>query len=172
MFWWILIGIIFILTIIFYIFIIRDEEDSLSFTIIGFGLIVLLLIVGVIVSGSIDAHYPVENMKVEKTEEAELLPFSISTPDEIAYVGAGQNKTNKCYWYNKKDIKSSSGQNLTSIGIGSDVNFHETDETPYMTEATFIAEKNFFAMWTPRHTKYDFYIPKDSIKYGITITEE
>lgn len=172
MFWWILIGIIFILTIIFYIFIIRDEEDSLSFTIIGFGLIVLLLIVGVIVSASIDAHYPVENMKVEKTEEAELLPFSISTPDEIAYVGAGQNKTNKCYWYNKKDIKSSSGQNLTSIGIGSDVNFHETDETPYMTEATFIAEKNFFAMWTPRHTKYDFYIPKDSIKYGITITEE
>ena len=172
MFWWILIGIIFILTIIFYIFIIRDEEDSLSFTIIGFGLIVLLLIVGVIVSASIDAHYPVENMKVEKTEEAELLPFSISTPDEIAYVGAGQNKTNKCYWYNKKDIKSSSGQNLTSIGIGSDVNFHETDETPYMTEATFIAEKNFFAMWTPRHTKYDFYIPKDSIKYGITITAE
>lgn len=172
MFWWILIGIIFILTIIFYIFIIRDEEDSLSFTIIGFGLIVLLLIVGVIVSASIDAHYPVENMKVEKTEEAELLPFSISTPDEIAYVGAGQNKTNKCYWYNKKDIKSSSGQNLTSIGIGSDVNFHETDETPYMTETTFIAEKNFFAMWTPRHTKYDFYIPKDSIKYGITITEE
>ena len=172
MFWWILIGIIFILTIIFYIFIIRDEEDSLSFTIIGFGLIVLLLIVGVIVSASIDAHYPVENMKVEKTEEAELLPFSISTPDEIAYVGAGQNKTNKCYWYNKKDIKSSSGQNLTSIGIGSDVNFHETDETPYMTETTLIAEKNFFAMWTPRHTKYDFYIPKDSIKYGITITEE
>ena len=172
MFWWILIGIIFILTIIFYIFIIRDEEDSLSFTIIGFGLIVLLLIVGVIVSASIDAHYPVENMKVEKTEEAELLPFSISTPDEIAYVGAGQNKTNKCYWYNKKDIKSSSGQNLTSIGIGSDVNFHETDETPYMTETTFIAEKNFFVMWTPRHTKYDFYIPKDSIKYGITITEE
>ena len=170
MFWWILIGIIFILTIIFYIFIIRDEEDSLSFTIIGF--ICLLLIVGIIVSASIDAHYPVENMKVEKTEEAELLPFSISTPDEIAYVGAGQNKTNKCYWYNKKDIKSSSGQNLTSIGIGSDVNFHETDETPYMTEATFIAEKNFFAMWTPRHTKYDFYIPKDSIKYGITITEE
>ena len=172
MFWWILIGIIFILTIIFYIFIIRDEEDSLSFTIIGFGLIVLLLIVGVIVSGSIDAHYPVEDMKIEKTEKVELLPFSISTPNEITYVGAGQNKTNKCYWYNKKDIKSSSGQNLTSIGIGSDVNFHETDETPYMTETTFIAEKNFFAMWTPRHTKYDFYIPKDSIKYGITITEE
>ena len=172
MFWWILIGIIFILTIIFYIFIIRDEEDSLSFTIIGFGLIVLLLIVGVIVSASIDAHYPVENMKVEKTEEAELLPFSISTPDEIAYIGAGQNKTNKCYWYNKKDIKSSSGQNLTSIGIGSDVNFYEIDETPYMTETVFVAEKNLFTMWTSRHTKYDFYIPKDSIKYGITITEE
>lgn len=172
MFWWILIGIIFILTIIFYIFIIRDEEDGLSFTIIGFGLIVLLLIVGIIVSASIDAHYPVENMKVEKTEEVELLPFSISTPDEITYVGAGQSKTSNCYWYNKKDIKSSSGQNLTSIGIGSDVNFHETDETPYITETTFIAEKNFFAMWTPRHTKYDFYIPKDSIKYGITITEE
>jgi hypothetical protein len=111
-------------------------------------------------------------MKIEKTEEIELLPFSISTPDEISYVGAGQSKTITCYWYNKKDIKSSSGQNLTSIGIGSDVNFHETDKTPYMTETIFIAEKNFFAMWAPRHIKYDFYIPKDSIKYGITITEE
>lgn len=172
MFWWILIGIIFILTIIFYICIIRDEEDGLSFTIIGFGLIVLLLVIGTIVSASIDAHYSIEDMKIKKTEEAELLPFSISTPDEITYVGAGQNKTNKCYWYNKKDIKSSSGQNLTSIGIGSDVNFYETDKTPYMTETVFVAEKNFFAMWIPRHTKYDFYIPKDSIKYGITITEE
>lgn len=173
MFWWILTGIIFVLIIISCFFIVKDDDDEFfSIAIVGLGLICLLLIVGVIVSASIDAHYPVENMKIEKTEEVELLPFSISTPNEITYVGAGQNKTNKCYWYNKKDIKSSSGQNLTSIGIGSDVNFHETDETPYMTEATFIAEKNFFAMWTPRHTKYDFYIPKDSIKYGITITEE
>ena len=170
MIWWILIGIIFILTII--LLFIKDDDEFFSIAIIGIGFICLLLIVGIIVSGSIDAHYPVEDMKVEKTEEVELLPFSISTPDEITYVGAGQNKTSNCYWYNKKDIKSSSGQNLTSIGIGSDVNFHETDETPYMTETTFIAEKNFFAMWTPRHTKYDFYIPKDSIKYGITITEE
>lgn len=172
MFWWILIGIIFILTIIFYIFLIKDEEDGLSFVIIGFSLIVLLLIVGVIVSGLIDAHYPVEDMKIEKTEEVELLPFSISTPDEITYVGVGQDKTSKCYWYNKKDIKSSSGQNLTSIGIGSDVNFYEINETPHMTETTLIAEKNFFTMWTPKHTKYDFYIPENSIKYGITITEE
>ena len=170
MLWWILMGIIFVLTII--LLFIKDDDEFFSIAIIGMGFICLLLIVGIIVSASIDAHYPVENMKVEKTEEVELLPFSISTPDEITYVGAGQSKTSNCYWYNKKDIKSSSGQNLTSIGIGSDVNFHEIDETPYMTETTFIAEKNFFAMWTPRHTKYDFYIPKDSIKYGITITEE
>ena len=170
MLWWILMGIIFVLTII--LLFIKDDDEFFSIAIIGMGFICLLLIVGIIVSGSIDAHYPVEDMKIEKTEEIELLPFSISTPDEITYVGAGQSKTSNCYWYNKKDIKSSSGQNLTSIGIGSDVNFHETDETPYMTETTLIAEKNFFAMWTPRHTKYDFYIPKDSIKYGITITEE
>lgn len=170
MLWWILMGIIFVLTII--LLFIKDDDEFFSIAIIGMGFICLLLIVGIIVSGSIDAHYPVENMKVEKTEEVELLPFSISTPDEITYVGAGQSKTSNCYWYNKKDIKSSSGQNLTSIGISSDVNFHEIDETPYMTETTFIAEKNFFAMWTPRYTKYDFYIPKDSIKYGITITEE
>ena len=99
-----------------------------------------------------------------------VLPFSISTPDEISYVGAGQSKTIKCYWYNKKDIKSSSGQSLTSIGIGSDVNFYETNETPHMTETTLIAE-NFFALWAPKHIKYDFYIPKDSIKYGITVTD-
>ena len=172
MFWWILIGITFILPIIYYIFFAKEDEDALSLAIAGFGLIVILLILGVIISISIDAHCSVEDMKIEKTEEVELLPFSISTPDEISYVGAGQDKTKKCYWYNKKDIKSSSGQNLTSIGIGSDVNFYETDETPHMIETTFIAEKNFFAMWTPRHTKYDFYIPKDSIKYGITITEE
>lgn len=172
MFWWILTGIIFVLMIIFYFFIIKDDDDSLSFLIIGFFLMILLLIVGATVSGAIDAYYPVENMKIEKTEEIELLPFSVSTPDEITYVGAGQSKTISCYWYNKKDIKSSSGQNLTSIGISSDVNFYETDETPHMTETIFIAEKNFFAMWTPKRIKYDFYIPKDSIKYGITITGE
>lgn len=172
MFWWILIGIIFILTIIYYFFLAKEDEDALSLAIIGFGLICLLLIIGVIVSASVDAHYSVEDMKIEKTEEVELLPFSISTPDEISYVGSGQDTTKKCYWYNKKDIKSSSGQNLTSIGIGSDVNFYETDKTPYMIETVFIAETNFFTIWTPRHTKYDFYIPKDSIKYGITITAE
>ena len=170
MIWWILIGIIFILTII--LLFIKDDDEFFSIAIIGIGFICLLLIVGIIVSGSIDAHYPVEDMKVEKTEEIELLPFSISTPDEISYVGSGQDATKKCYWYNKKDIKSPSGQNLTSIGIGSDVNFYETDETPYMIKTVFVAEKNFFTMWTPKHTKYDFYIPKDSIKYGITITEE
>lgn len=172
MFWWILIGIIFILTIIYYFFLAKDDDDSLSLVIIGFGLICLLLIMGVIISALIDTHYSVEDMKIEKTEEVELLPFSISTPDEISYIGSGQDATKKCYWYNKKDIKSSSGQNLTSIGIGSDVNFYETNEAPHMTKTIFIAEKNFFVMWTPRHTKYDFYIPKDSIKYGITITEE
>ena len=172
MFWWILIGITFILPIIYYIFFAKEDEDALSLAIAGFGLIVILLILGVIISISIDAHCSVEDMKIEKPEEVELLPFSISTPDEISYVGVGQDKTKRCYWYNKKDIKSSSGQNLTSIGIGSDVNFYETDETPYMTETVLVAEKNFFTMWTPRHTKYDFYIPKDSIKYGITITEE
>lgn len=169
MFWWILIGLLSILIIVCYV---KDDEDAFSLAIAGFGLIVILLIVGVIVSASIDAHYPVEDMKVEKTEEIELLPFSISTPDEITYVGAGQSKTSKCYWYNKKDIKSSSGQNLTSIGIGFDVNFHETNETPHIIKTVLVAKENFFAIWTPRYTKYDFYIPKDSIKYGITITGE
>ena len=172
MFWWILIGITFILPIIYYIFFAKEDEDAFSLAIAGFGLIVILLIIGAITSILIDAHCSIEDMKIEKTEEVELLPFSISTPDEISYVGAGQDKTKRCYWYNKKDIKSSSSQNLTSIGIGSDVNFYETDETPYMTETIFIAETNIFAMWTPRHTKYDFYIPEDSIKYGITITAE
>ena len=172
MFWWILIGIIFIFPILYYFFFAKEDEDAFSLAIAGFGLIVILIIIGVITSILIDAHYPVEDMKIEKTEEIELLPFSVSIPDEIMYVGSGQDKTKKCYWYNKKDIKSPSGQNLTSIGIGSDVIFYETDETPYMTKTIFIAETNFFAMWTPRHTKYDFYIPKNSIKYGITITGE
>ena len=95
MFWWILIGITFILPIIYYIFFAKEDEDALSLAIIRFGLIYLLLIIGVIVSASVDAHYSVEDMKIEKTEEVELLPFSVSTPDEISYVGSGQDTTKK-----------------------------------------------------------------------------
>jgi hypothetical protein len=167
MFWVILAILVFIGSLI--ITVELDWNEFITGPITGV-LISLILLGGVFTSIIADKNISIEDMDIVETNEYNL--YNMSTADEASYVAVGKYNQNSCYWYNKEDTTSTSGQTMVPISVNEDVNFYDItkDSNPHLVITHFEKKLSpWFYYFTPKRTRYDFYIPKDSIKYGFSI---
>ena len=149
------------------------EKEAFCFHL---GLVVSLLILAIGLFTSfliINANNP-EGMTITETDEIKLYSIELyepkSTPDEAYYLGT----TKKSYWYEKEDITNSNGKILTHISQNH-VNIYDTEkENPRLEILTYTKKTTatrLFSFITPSYIEYNFYIPENSIKYGLAISE-
>ena len=137
---------------------------SLLFLVIGLG-VSLIITTGI--------NNP-EGMTITETNEIKLYSIELyetkSTLDEAYYLGTTKNS----YWYEKEDITNSNGKILTHMSQNH-VNIYDTEkENPHLEILTYTKKTTatrLFSFITPSYIEYNFYIPENSIKYGLAISE-
>ena len=170
MLWWILAIILVIVGGLIAI----NEKDAF-FLQLGLVVSLLVLVIGLGVSFiiAINVDNP-EGMTIAETNEIKLYSIELyepkSTPDEAYYLGTTKNS----YWYEKEDITNSNGKILTHISQNH-VNIYDTEkENPRLEILTYTKKTTtirLFSFFTPSYIEYNFYIPENSIKYGLAIRE-